>query len=124
MSIVLFTLVTAAGDSLGSDGPNLWGALGCAVAYAGAVFAGVEGICDYVLQRDKHEDIREQRALRLKMGAKVSAAVMTVVTAAIVLIIDSNWFAFIGLSLAFIGIMLWVFYVSRENAKPPTRAND
>lgn len=124
MSIVLFTIVTAAGDSLGADGPNLWGALGCAVAYAGAVFAGVEGIGDYVLQRDKHADIREQRALKLKMGAKVSAAIMTVVTAAIVLIIDSNWFAFIGLTLAFIGIMLWVFYVSRENAKPPTHATE
>lgn len=105
-----------------SDGPSLWGALGCAVAYAGAVLAGVDGISDFVLQRGQHTDPREQRALSLKMGSKVAASLMTVVTAGIILVLDSNWFAFGMLSIAFVAILVWVFVVYRAkgaNAESP-----
>jgi len=109
MSTFALLLVAAAAP----DGPNLWGALGCAVAYAGAVLAGVDGIGDYVLQRGQHTDPRERRALSLKMGSKVAAAGITVITAAIILVLDSNWFAFGMLTVAFVGILAWVFVVYR-----------
>lgn len=96
------------------DSINLWGMLGCAVAYAGAVFAGVDGLGDNLLQRDKAITAKERSALRMKTGSKVAASLITVITAGIVLILDSNWVAFVALTLAFAGIMAWVFVAYRE----------
>ena len=99
------------------DGINPWGMLGCALTYAAAMFAAVDGIADHLLRRGDAVDPRAVHALRLKMGAKLAAAAIAVLTAAIVLIIDSNWAAFAILSVLFLGIVAWVFYVYREGAR-------
>ena len=93
---------------------NLWGMLGCAVAYAGAVFAGVDGLADHLLRRHGGMTRKELSAMRLKTGSKVAAALITVVTAGIVLILDTNWPAFAILTVAFLAILLWVWMVYRN----------
>jgi len=50
----------------------------------------------------------------MKTAAKVGASVITVTTAAIVLLLDSNWVAFGILSVAFVGIMGWVYRYFRQ----------
>lgn len=96
------------------DSINIWGMLGCAVAYAGALFAAVEGLGDHLLQRSSTTTASQRSALRMKTAAKVSAALITVITAAIVLMLDSNWIAFAVLSVVFVGVMLWVFRSYRQ----------
>jgi hypothetical protein len=115
-----FTLVMAVGGAA-DDGINPWGMLGCAVAYAGAIFAAVDGLGDHLLHRGQRRDAEALHGLRLKTGSKIAAAGITVVTAAIVLILDSNWIAVIVLTLLFFAVVLWVFYVYRETARAARR---
>jgi hypothetical protein len=82
--------------------PNLWGALGCALAYSGALFATVDSFADLLLVDGDGPDGRLSPALRLKIGSKLAAAAITVVAAGLVLALDSNWFALIALSVVFI----------------------
>jgi hypothetical protein len=82
--------------------PNLWGALGCALAYSGALFATVDSFADLLLVDGDGPDGRMSPALRLKIGSKLAAAAITVVAAGLVLALDSNWFALIALSVVFI----------------------
>ena len=44
-------LVTAVGAAP-ADSVNLWGALGCAVAYSAALLATLDGFADLILARD------------------------------------------------------------------------
>jgi hypothetical protein len=82
--------------------PNLWGALGCALAYSGALFATVDSFADLLLVDGDGPDGRMSPAMRLKIGSKLAAAAITVVAAGLVLALDSNWFALIALSVVFI----------------------
>jgi hypothetical protein len=82
--------------------PNLWGALGCALAYASALFATVDSFADLLLADGDTPDGRLSPALRLKIGSKLAAAAITVVAAGLVLALDSNWFALTALTIVFI----------------------
>ncbi|QAY74404.1 hypothetical protein ET445_14795 [Agromyces protaetiae] len=82
--------------------PNLWGALGCALAYSGALFATIDSFADILLASGDAPGGRLSPALRLKTGSKLAAAGITVVAAGLVLALDRNWFAFIALSAAFV----------------------
>jgi hypothetical protein len=86
----------------GSGGPNLWGALGCALAYAAALFATVDAFADLLLTPGDTPDGRLSPALRLKAGSKISAGGIAAVSAGIVLALDENWFAFTALTIAFV----------------------
>lgn len=96
----LLTLVAEAAAPAKS--PNLWGALGCALAYSGALFATIDAFADLLLARGDAGAVRLSPALRLKAGSKVAAAGITVVSAGVVLALDANWFAFTTLTIAFI----------------------
>lgn len=89
-------------QATGSGGPNLWGALGCALAYAAALFATVDAFADLLLTPGDTPDGRLSPALRLKAGSKISAGGIAAVSAGIVLVLDENWFAFTALTIAFI----------------------
>lgn len=82
--------------------PNLWGALGCALAYSGALFATIDSFADMLLARGDRPDGRMSPALKLKSGSKLSAAGITVVSAGTVLALDANWFALGALSIVFL----------------------
>ena len=89
-------------QAVGSGGPNLWGALGCALAYAAALFATVDAFADLLLTPGDTPDGRLSPALRLKAGSKISAGAVAAVSAGIVLALDENWFAFTALTIAFV----------------------
>ncbi|WP_156891435.1 hypothetical protein [Agromyces subbeticus] len=82
--------------------PNLWGALGCALAYSGALFATIDSFADMLLAPGDRPDGRMSPALKLKSGSKLSAAGITVVSAGTVLALDANWFALVALSIVFL----------------------
>jgi hypothetical protein len=97
--------------------PNLWGALGCALTYAAALFATVDAFADLLLTPGDTPDGRLSPALRLKAGSKLSAAGIAVVSAAIVLALDANWFAFTTLGVAFLLLTgLGAFVLVRQRA--------
>lgn len=85
-----------------TGGPNLWGALGCALAYAAALFATVDAFADLLLTPADTPDGHLSPAMRLKAGSKIGAGGIAVVSAGIVLLIDENWFAFTALTIAFV----------------------
>jgi len=82
--------------------PNLWGALGCALAYSGALFATIDSFADLLLAEGDGPGGRMTPALKLKSGSKLAAAGITVVAAGLVLALDANWFALTALSIAFL----------------------
>lgn len=100
MELVLAALVAA--DAEAVRAPNLWGALGCAMAYAAAMFAAVDSFADLIVARGAADGGRLGAALKLKLGAKLAAAGVTVVAAGLVLTLDSNWFAFSVLTAVFV----------------------
>lgn len=116
----VFSLLSAVGAE--PDGVNLWGMLGCALTYAAALFAAVDGVAEHLLQRDEPRDPRSVHAMRIKTVAKLAAAAIAVLTAAIVLILDNNWAAFTVLSIVFIAIVAWVFLVYRASTRDSTTA--
>ena len=83
-------------------GPNLWGALGCALAYAAALLATVDAFADLLLTPADTPDGHLSPALKLKAGSKIGAGGIAVVSAGMVLALDENWFAFTALTVAFI----------------------
>ena len=85
-----------------ADTVNLWGALGCAVAYSAALLATLDGFADLVLARDDAPAGRLTPAVGLKFGSKLAAAAIAVISAGIVLALDENWFAFTALTVAFV----------------------
>jgi hypothetical protein len=104
-------LVLMAAEAAAEDSVNLWGALGCAVAYSASLLATLDAFADLILARGDSPAGRLTPAVGLKFGSKLAAAAIAVVSAAIVLALDSNWFAFVSLSIAFavvVGIGLLV----------------
>jgi len=85
-----------------ADTVNLWGALGCAVAYSAALLATLDGFADLILARDDAPAGRLTPAVGLKFGSKLAAAAIAVISAGIVLALDENWFAFTALTVAFV----------------------
>ena len=92
--------------------PNLWGALGCAVGYAGALFTTLDALGDYVELRAANPVVRLGQ--RLKYSGKLSAAGVTVLSAGSVLALDSNWFALLALSVVFSVIVIASWLVARK----------
>ena len=95
-SVDVALLLTIAADGAGSKPVNLWGALGCAVAYSAALLATLDAFADLILARDDSPAGRLTPAVGLKFGSKLAAAAIAVISAAIVLALDANWFAFTG----------------------------
>ncbi|WP_307043830.1 hypothetical protein [Agromyces ramosus] len=107
--------------------PNLWGALGCALAYSGALFATVDAFADMLLASGDGSSGRLSPALRLKSGSKLAAAAITVVSAGTVLALDANWFALTVLSVVFVilaGIGAIVLVRHRAHASVPSLGGD
>jgi len=84
---------------------NLWGALGCAVAYSAALLATLDGFADLILARDDAPAGRLTPGVGLKFGSKLAAAAIAVISAGIVLALDENWFAFTCLTIAFVVVV-------------------
>lgn len=88
-----------------ADSVNLWGALGCAVAYSASLLATLDAFADLILARGDSPAGRLTPGVGLKFGSKLVAAAIAVVSAAIVLALDANWFAFTTLSVAFVVVV-------------------
>ncbi|GAA1986370.1 hypothetical protein [Microbacterium pumilum] len=98
-------LLAVAAGAADVDSVNLWGALGCAVAYSAALLATLDAFADLILARGDSPAGRLTPAVGLKFGSKLVAAAIAVIAAAIVLALDSNWFAFTVLSIAFVVVV-------------------
>ena len=96
--------------------PNLWGALGCAMAYAAALLAALDAFADILLARSTATSTFGP-AHGLKFGGKLAAAGITVVSAGAVLALDSNWFAFTALSVVFVVVIASAALVMRRTEK-------
>ena len=92
----------AAADASAAPSVNLWGALGCAVAYSASLLATLDAFADWILARAGSPAGRLTPAVGLKFGSKIAAAAIAVIAAAIVLALDENWFAFTSLTIAFV----------------------
>jgi hypothetical protein len=107
-----------------ADPVNLWGALGCAVAYSASLLATLDAFADLILARGDSPAGRLTPGVGLKFASKLAAAAIAVIAAAIVLALDGNWFAFTSLSIAFtvvvgIGVVVLLRHsrsVAREGA--------
>lgn len=88
-----------------ADPVNLWGALGCAVAYSASLLATLDAFADLILARGDSSAGRLTAGVGLKFTSKLAAAAIAVVSAAIVLALDANWFAFTALSIAFVVVV-------------------
>jgi hypothetical protein len=97
-ALILLLAATAAP----ADTVNLWGALGCAVAYSAALLATLDGFADLILARGDSPAGRLTPGVGLKFGSKLAAAAIAVISAGIVLALDANWFAFTALTIAFV----------------------
>ena len=95
----------AAAEAGGAPSVNLWGALGCAVAYSASLLATLDAFADLILARADSPAGRLTPAVGLKFGSKIAAAAIAVVAAAIVLALDENWFAFTALTIAFVVVV-------------------
>jgi len=98
-------LLLAAVDAAPPKPVNLWGALGCAVAYSAALLATLDGFADLILARDDAPAGRVPAGVGLKLGSKLAAAAIAVISAAAVLALDSNWFVFTALTIAFLVVV-------------------
>jgi hypothetical protein len=96
------TLLLAAADTAASKPVNLWGALGCAVAYSAAVLATLDAFADLIQARGDSPTGHLAPGVGLRFGSKLAAAAIAVISAGIVLALDSNWFAFTALTIAFL----------------------
>lgn len=92
--------------------PNLWGALGCSVGFAGALFTTLDALGDYVDLRSANPTLRLGQ--RLKYSGKLSGAGITVFSAGTVLALDSNWFALTALSLVFSVVVIVSWLLARR----------
>jgi hypothetical protein len=84
---------------------NLWGALGCAVAYSASLLATLDAFADLILARGDSPAGRLTPGVGLKFASKLVAAAIAVMAAAIVLALDENWFAFTSLTIAFVVVV-------------------
>ncbi|WP_345802063.1 hypothetical protein AAIB33_02860 [Microbacterium sp. AZCO] len=95
----------AAADASAAPSVNLWGALGCAVAYSASLLATLDAFADWILARADSPAGRLTPAVGLKFASKIAAAAIAVIAAAIVLALDENWFAFTSLTIAFVVVI-------------------
>ncbi len=95
-------MLVVAAEAAPANSVNLWGALGCAVAYSAALLATLDGFADLILARDDAPAGRLTPGVGLKFGSKLAAAAIAVISAGIVLALDENWFAFTCLTIAFV----------------------
>jgi hypothetical protein len=95
-------MLVVAVEAAPANSVNLWGALGCAVAYSAALLATLDGFADLILARDDAPAGRLTPGVGLKFGSKLAAAAIAVISAGIVLALDENWFAFTCLTIAFV----------------------
>ena len=121
----MHALVLMAAEAAAEDSVNLWGALGCAVAYSASLLATLDAFADLILARGDSPAGRLTPAVGLKFGSKLAAAAIAVVSAAIVLALDANWFAFVALSIAFavvvgIGLLVLVRHAKVTGVSPAT----
>lgn len=100
---------------------NLWGALGCAVAYSASLLATLDAFADLILARGDSPAGRLTPGVGLKFGSKLAAAAIAVVSAAIVLALDENWFAFTSLTIAFVVVVGIGVLVMLRNARAVSR---
>jgi hypothetical protein len=117
-------LLALAADAAAPKSVNLWGALGCAVAYSAALLATLDAFADLILARDDSPAGRLTPAVGLKFGSKLAAAAIAVIAAAIVLALDANWFAFTSLTIAFvvvvgIGVVVLMRHQRTASQTPP-----
>lgn len=73
------------------------------MAYAAALLTALDALADMLLARTGKGGLGP--AMGLKLGGKLTASGIAVVSAAIVLALDANWFAFTGLSIVFVGVV-------------------
>lgn len=100
------------------------GALGCALAYSGAIFATVDAFADYVLARGDSSARRLSPGMSLKFMSKIIAGVITVLAAGLVLALDNNYFALLTLSAGFVvavGISFAVLLRATRHARMSAR---
>ena len=100
-----FDLLAAAVDSAPAPSVNLWGALGCAVAYSASLLATLDAFADLILARGDAPAGRLTAGVGLKFASKLAAAAIAVIAAGIVLALDENWFAFASLTIAFVVVV-------------------
>lgn len=109
---------------------NLWGALGCAVAYSASLLATLDAFADLILARGDSPAGRLTAGVGLKFASKLTAAAIAVIAAGIVLALDDNWFAFASLTIAFlvvvgIGVIVLMRHSrSMADAHAATRASE
>src|SRR5688572_107921 len=94
-----------AAEAAAEDSVNLWGALGCAVAYSASLLATLDAFADLILARGDSPAGRLTPGVGLKFASKLVAAAIAVMAAAIVLALDENWFAFTSLTIAFVVVV-------------------
>jgi hypothetical protein len=121
-------LVLMAADAAGGDDVNIWGALGCAVAYSASLLATLDAFADLILARGDSPAGRLTPGMGMKSASKLIAAAIAVVSAALVLALDGNWFAFTTLSIAFllvvgIGVFVLVRYSKATGPPAPAKAS-
>ena len=119
----MHALVLMAAEAAAEDSVNLWGALGCAVAYSASLLATLDAFADLILARADSPAGRLTPAVGLKFGSKIAAAAIAVVAAAIVLALDENWFAFTSLTIAFLAVVAIGLAVLLRHAKTVTAAS-
>jgi hypothetical protein len=106
----------AAAVAPAAKAPNLWGALGCAMAYAVSLLAALDAFADMLLARTGSARALGP-ALGLKHGGKLVASGLTVASAGIVLALDANWFALTALSVVFVVVIAAALLVMRRSAR-------
>ena len=111
----------AVADAAAPQSVNLWGALGCAVAYSASLLATLDAFADLILASDDSPAGRLTPAVGLKFGSKIAAAAIAVIAAAIVLALDGNWFAFTSLTIAFLVVVGIGLTVLLRHAKDGAR---
>lgn len=127
MDGVVFLVLAAAAAPAKSV--NLWGALGCAVAYSASLLATLDAFADLILARGDSPAGRLTPGVGLKFGSKIAAAAIAVVSAGIVLALDANWFAFTALTIAFVvvvlvGVLVMMSHVRAQARRAPAVAAD
>lgn len=117
----MVTSISAAADALRAAVPegldvNLWGALGCAVTFAAALFGILDALGDYAQSRSTHGNPWSATGVRLKIGSKIAASGVGASAAGIVLAIDANWWTLAALVVVFVVVIGWSALALRKTA--------
>ncbi|MFC8680836.1 hypothetical protein ACFT30_04890 [Microbacterium ureisolvens] len=119
----MHALLLMAAEAADGDSVNLWGALGCAVAYSASLLATLDAFADLILARGDSPPGRLTPGVGMKFASKLTAAAIAVISAAIVLALDGNWFAFVTLSIAFVVVVgIGVIVLLRHSRASATRS--